>query len=430
MLVLLTVLVLAGGLVFANGKSETPVVGSSPSGEDITLTLWHIGTGAAQHKAMQDAVKRYTDAHPNVKVIEQAIENDPYKTKLKTAIGAGNAPDVFISWGGGWMEEFVKAGKILDITDKVKKVQDQYLLPGVSIAQVGDKIYGLPITCGPAEVFYNKAMYEKYGLKVPTTLAEFEHNCDVLKQNGIIPIALGNASKWPGAITFIYLSMRYGGAQKFIDCVNRKDSFEDESFVLAGKKIQEWVKKGYYPDGMNGINYDTGGSRMLFYNGTACHIIQTNGLIGSCRSEAPDFFTNNLGLFKFPVIEGAKGSADEIVGGGNSIHISADCKHPQEAFDLICAVSGIKYSQDMADTASMVTGAKGVTYADSLVGMQYEVLTTAKFMQNFYDQFLPPALGELHKDTTQALFGLTMTPEDAAKAMETKAVEVLGPIKK
>jgi raffinose/stachyose/melibiose transport system substrate-binding protein len=426
----LVVLLLACGVLFANGGSETSTTKSSSSSEQITLTVWHIGTDATRHASIQNAVKRFEATHPNVKVVEQAIENDPYKTKLKTAIGAGNAPDVFISWGGGWMEEFVKAGKILDITDKVKSVQDKYLLPGISIGQVGDKYYGLPITCGPSEIYYNKAMYEKYGLKVPTTLTEFEHNCDVLKANGIIPIALGNSSKWPGAITFIYLSMRYGGAQTFVDCINRKASFEDESFVKAGKKIQEWVKKGYYPDGVNGINYDTGGSRMLFYNGMACHIIQTNGLIGSCRSEAPDFFKNNLGLYKFPIIEGEKGSASEIVGGGNALHISADCKHPEEAFELICTLSDMDYAQEMADKSSMVTGAKGVTYSDPLVAKQYEVLTSATFMQNFYDQFLPPALAEVHKDTTQALFGLTMTPEDAAKAMEKKAVEVLGPVKK
>ena len=42
-----------------------------------------------------------------------------------------------------------------------------------------------------------------------------------------------------------------------------------------------------------------------------------------------------------------------------------------------------------------------------------------------YDQTLVPELGELQKDTTQALFGLDMTPEEAAKQMEDKAKELL-----
>lgn len=420
--------VFAVSLAVAGGAKESA---ANTGKEEITLTLWHIGTDTTRHAAIKAAIGRYETTHPNVKVVEQAIENDPYKTKLKTAMGGGNPPDVFISWGGGWLEEFVKAGKVMNITDRIAKVSDKYLAPGISMGKVGDAYYGLPITCGPSSVYYNTALYKKYGLSVPKTLSEFEHNCDVLKQNGIIPIALGNSSKWPGAITFIYLSMRYGGAQTFINAYTRKSTdFTDESFVKAGTKIQEWVKKGYYPEGMNGINYDTGGSRMLFYSGKAAHIIQTNGLLGACRSEAPDFFKNSLGLFKFPVIEGAKGSADEIVGGGNAVHISSSCKHPDEAFDLIVAISDLAYGQDMINGSSMISGVKGVQIQDPLVKQQYDVLLSAKYMQNFYDQYLPPALAEVHKDTTQALFGLSTTPEQAAKDMETKAVEILGPVKK
>jgi len=33
-------------------------------------------------------------------------------------------------------------------------------------------------------------------------------------------------------------------------------------------------------------------------------------------------------------------------------------------------------------------------------------------------EVLPPAAGEVHKDTSQALFGLSITPEDAAKQLE------------
>ena len=54
-----------------------------------------------------------------------------------------------------------------------------------------------------------------------------------------------------------------------------------------------------------------------------------------------------------------------------------------------------------------------------------EFLQQAGNMQTYYDQTLPPELGELHKDTTQALFGLDMTPEEAARLMEEKAKELL-----
>ena len=46
------------------------------------------------------------------------------------------------------------------------------------------------------------------------------------------------------------------------------------------------------------------------------------------------------------------------------------------------------------------------------------LLASAPSVQLWYDQVLPPALGEVHKDTTQQLFGLSITPEAAAQQME------------
>ena len=34
-------------------------------------------------------------------------------------------------------------------------------------------------------------------------------------------------------------------------------------------------------------------------------------------------------------------------------------------------------------------------------------------MQIFYDQYMPPTVAEVHKDTCQQIFGLAVTPEEA-----------------
>ena len=47
-----------------------------------------------------------------------------------------------------------------------------------------------------------------------------------------------------------------------------------------------------------------------------------------------------------------------------------------------------------------------------------DVVSKAKSVQLWYDQYLPPDLAELHKDTCQELLGLTMTPQEVNKAME------------
>lgn len=395
--------------------------------DEIELTVWHIAIDEKRHSTVTNAMNRFMEKYPNIKVVDVVNENDPYKTKLATAMAAGQEPDIFVSWGGGWLESFIDEGKVLDIDEWVKEVADEYYPSALSLFQVKGKNYALPYSCGPTPVYYNRQIYADLGLEVPKTLAEFEANCDKIKEAGITPLALGNASQWPGALTFIYLSLREGGKDAFLNAYNRENggTFEDESFIKAGEKIQEWIDKGYYPDGCNGINYDTGGSRMLFYSGQAAHIVQTNGMFSNCMSEAPEFYENNLGIFNFPVIEGGKGTDKEIVGGGNAYSISASCEYPREAFELIHMLTDKEFSQDSVDNAGVITGAVGVTMPNELTQAADDFIQNADYIQNFYDQFLPTDMGALHKQTTYDLFGLTTTPEKAAADMEAKAKEVL-----
>jgi raffinose/stachyose/melibiose transport system substrate-binding protein len=44
----------------------------------------------------------------------------------------------------------------------------------------------------------------------------------------------------------------------------------------------------------------------------------------------------------------------------------------------------------------------------------------------YYDQYLPPELGEKHKDIVQEIFGLQITPEESAKQHEEAVVEFLS----
>ena len=395
--------------------------------DEITLTVWHIAIDEKRHQTVTNAMNRFMEKYPNIKVVDVVNENDPYKTKLSTAMAAGEEPDIFVSWGGGWLENFINEGKVLDIDEWVKEVEDEYYPSALSLFQVNGKNCCLLYSCGPTPVYYNKQIYADLGLEVPTTLAEFEANCDKIKEAGITPLALANSSQWPGALTFTYLSMRKGGVQPFLDAYHRENggTFEDESFIWAGQKIQECADKGYYPEGFNGMNYDTGSSRMLFYSGQAAHIVQTNGMFSNCASESPDFYENNLGIFNFPVVEGGAGTEKEILGGGNAYSISASCPYPREAFELIHMLTDKEFGQDSVDIAGVITGCKGVTMPNELTQQADDMIQNADYIQNFYDQFLPTEMGALHKQTTYDIFGKTTTPEQAAADMEAMAKEVL-----
>lgn len=51
----------------------------------------------------------------------------------------------------------------------------------------------------------------------------------------------------------------------------------------------------------------------------------------------------------------------------------------------------------------------------------------AKYYQLYYDQYLPPAVGQVVNDSTQALFAGTSSPEEVAQAIEDAASTELTP---
>ena len=52
-------------------------------------------------------------------------------------------------------------------------------------------------------------------------------------------------------------------------------SFDDPGVVEAGRRMQELAKAGAFPEGFNGLDYDTGGSRQLMYAGQTALELQT-----------------------------------------------------------------------------------------------------------------------------------------------------------
>lgn len=404
--------------------TKAPAAEQPKKDEEVKkVSFWFIDTGKRQ-EIIEDTVEQFMKDNPGVEVEAVQIPNDAYKTKLSVSMGGGNPPDVFHSWGGGWLKQFVNGNQALELTDKIDT--EAFLPAGIGPATFDGKVYGAPLAMSIVPMYYNKEIFAKYDLQPPQTYDEFLHIVDVLVENDIIPIAMANKTKWPAAFYLMYFAERLAGPEIFDEAYGRSGrTFADEGYVKAGEMIQDLVDRGAFNPGFNGLAYDTGQSRQLVYTGKAAMEMQTASYINNIRNESPEF-EDKMGMFPFPAIEGGKGKVTNLVGGVSPVFsVSANAKHPDIAVELVKALTSVEVAQRMADEASVISAVKGVSYTDPVAIQLNEMLVNAEFMQTFYDQTLPPELAELHKDTTQALFGKSMTPQEAADQMEAKAKEVI-----
>src|SRR5262245_50560217 len=391
-----------------------------------TIAIWHHQTVGEGPKLIQQAVDRFKQDTHGVQVEVVAINNDAYKTKIKVAIGAGNAPCVFPTWGGGPLHEYVKASQIADLTPFITKDNYKDRFPAAAFDSVtfDGKIYGVPVeNTAIAVILYNKAIFQKYNLKPPATDSELLQLARTLKPNGIAPFALANKPKWPGSMFYMYFVDRLAGPEAFAKAEMREGAgFEASAFIEAGRRVQALVKEGAFQEGFNGLDYDAGATRALLYSGKAAMELMGTWSIGAIKGENPTFYRENLAFFPFPALTGGAGDPKNLIGtvGDNFYSVSPTCKDTAEAFKLIQYLID-DTSVALRAQAGRVPPVKNFTTGDPVLQKVIELVAQAPHVQLWYDQQLPPAVGEAHKDTSQALFSLSMTPEEAARRMEQAA---------
>ncbi len=388
-----------------------------------TLEFWYIDPGEKE-VVYQEAVKRFEEKNPDVEVKMLRTANDAYKQKLVVAMSGGTPPDVFHSWGGGWLKEFVDQNQVLDVTSKTDKEHFNELALNNSTFE--DKVYGLPLGISLDLIFYNKEIFNEYGLTAPETYKEWVEIIKTLKENDVIPIALANQTKWPGAYYLMNFASRIGGPELFNEAFARDGrGFDDEAYIEAGKYIQELVEMEAFNHGFNGVPYDEGQGRQLLYSGQAAMMDMSVSLVNNTKTEAPDF-EKKLDFFVFPTIDGGAGSLEDHGASTAPVwSVSAKSKNPDLATELIKELTSVETAQAYTHKTGSLSAINGVEPEDELISRIYKVAQDANYLQMPYDQTLPAELAELHKDTTQAIFGLTITPEEAAEQMEKMAKETL-----
>ena len=90
----------------SSGDSSTTTT-TQTQAQKITLTYWNINTADPQKTMTENIIKKWNADNPNIQIEASSTENDAYKTKIKTAISANQAPDIIYAWTLGFTQPFV-----------------------------------------------------------------------------------------------------------------------------------------------------------------------------------------------------------------------------------------------------------------------------------------------------------------------------------
>ncbi len=409
--------------------SPTPAVSTVGSGA-TRITWWHINTQPNERDNWQQLADAYVRQNPLVSIEITVLENEAFKTKLATAMQSGSPPDIFQSWGGGVLKQYGDAGLVRDLSPALAEGGwgDSFQPAPLSLYRFDGKAYGVPWRAGMVGFWYNKALFQQAGIaQPPETWEQLLEAVGKLKAAGITPIALGEREKWPGHFYWVYLATRMGGRSAFERAYSRQGSFADAPFVQAGEKLKQLIDLQPFQTGFLGAGY--GDHAALVANGEAAMELMGQWGPGYARTLAQDAsaYDASLGFFPFPAVAGQQGDSSDVLGGGDGFAIGKNA--PPEAVDFVRYLTSLEHQTAMAKASiavpPVVKGAEA-GLSDPLIQEVQRRAAQANYYQLYYDQYLPPAVGQAVNDATQELFAGTASPEGVASKIEESAAYELA----
>ncbi|MGD0272799.1 MAG: extracellular solute-binding protein [Gaiellaceae bacterium] len=399
-------------------------VAATAASKKPKLLLWTIQR--TENNVETNAAKTYKAA--NVKV--QIFANDPYKQKIKVALGSGKPPDMFMNWGGGGLKQYVDAGKVLDLTpflnaDKVWK--NRFFNNVLQTAAFKGKYYGIPnVGMQPVLLFYNKAVFRQHNLTPPKTWDELLSVVNALKTAGVTPFILGGQSKWPDLMWEEYLVDRVAGPQAFNAVVaGKKNAWMDKGIIKANTMLQQLVDAGAFGDNFSSTTYDGTVTAVLLGTGKGAMELMGNWEYGAVLQNSPDTIKNNdLGWMPFPAIPDGKGNPKDIAGNTSNFYsVAAKSKNPAAAVQFLkkqvmspAYVKGLIGHGDIPPVkgiaAQLSTGANA-----AFTTWCYKLVQSAPNYQHSWDQVLSPDAANTLLTNLDQLLLKQITPQQFSANM-------------
>src|SRR5512135_2792110 len=284
-----------------------------------------------------DAIAREFEAkNPDIKVAMEYVSYDNVHDKIVTGMAATPPGYDAAMLDVIWPDEFIKAGYLLDVTNRVTPDMKSGMFPASwnGVTRNG-KIYGLPWLMDVKYFMYNKDMLQKAGITAPPkTWEELVTQAKTIKDKGIAEFPIIWSWNQKEGVVCDFAALLYGNGGSFVDA-SGKPAFNNDK----GVQVLTWMRKTI-EDGLtnpSSVSSDENAVRDNFIAGKSAFAV--NWLYQYSDSNNPELsaIKGKAAISPMPVFEagakaGVKGSS---VDGSSSFAIMATTPHKEQVWKFL-----------------------------------------------------------------------------------------------
>lgn len=267
-----------------------------------------IATDQENERHIRAIADEFSREYPDVSV--EIIVQAPgavRESRLRAFLSAENPPDLFVHIPGALLAAVQPERHFFDFSGQgwAKQLKPEFMRS----ARFGGKVLAAPIgSMMLGGIFYNREVYQRYGLEPPEDWAAFMKNVIVLKANGVTPVLQGHADAWTSQL--ITLADFHNLRQKSPDfaedlTMNRDHYATNEAALRSFSKVEDLARVRAFNADAPRLGYHEVIQRLV--GGEGGHFPMHTSLFSYMGKAYPEAI-RKLGFFPVP--------PDEASGGG------------------------------------------------------------------------------------------------------------------
>lgn len=294
----------------------------------------------------QEMLDEFHQLHPNIRVFYTPDPED-VPTDMPPIFDAGTAPDV-VNGCCDFFPAWAQAGYLLDLRPYVERDIDPALIAEWDSAQYnsffidGDVQYALPKYHGALAVYYNKDLFDRYGVPYPSRDWTYDDYLSAMQTLTVDNDSNRGIDVWGSTLDPIYDRVQihvnsFGG--HYVNPDDPTDCVLDEPEAVAAL---EWLRARIWDDRVMATTLALSKveTRRAFWEGRVAMVEDGSWALKDILTNA-DFRVGVAAFPAGPVRRATLATTDGFA-------ISATTDHPEEAWELIKFLTGKEYGLAMA----------------------------------------------------------------------------------
>ena len=384
---------------------------------------------------MNSIAAEFMAANPDIQVKITYVPYESVRDKFVTSMAAAKPAYDVIMVDVIWYDEFVKAGYLADITDKITPEMRQGIFPaGFNVVTRNGKVYGMPWLLDTKYLFYNQDVLQQAGFsEPPKTWEEMVTQSKAIKEQGMMEYPLVWSWQQNESAICDFTALLFGNGGKFLDD-NGKPAFNDEKGVAVLTWMKQTLDDGVTnPASVTGKeadvqdNFSQGKSAFMLNWLSAFDVTNYDTTVSSV--------TGKVGMTTLPVFASMAGTLKSAsVDGSTGFSVTATSPNIDAAYKWLEYLTSepvqVKYSAHMLPVWQ--TAFQGENLSKLVAATKGGAITAPMFAEQFpYANLRPlvPYYAEASVALQVALQDVLTgkkTPQEALDAAAAKWLELAG----